>query len=188
MMTGLITSRLGRRVLWTATILGITGLILQEAGRHPMELYEKRIISGNIEDVWRIATDVDRWSEWDPHEEAAQIYGPFEVGTEAYSKPRGGPAAHWRLTEVSNGESWSLVNPMRIGTLKVHNRYTEMPDGRVLCEKTMQVSGWILKTLFKLHFEKETRMDMHATWIALEQYMVPQTADGAADASVGQGI
>ena len=58
---------------------------------------------------------------------------------------------------------------MWIGTLRVNNRYTQLADGRVLCEKHMQVSGWILIALFKLHFEAATRKDMQATWIALEK-------------------
>ncbi len=136
-----------------------------------MELYEQRVISGDIADVWQIATDVGRWPEWDPHEEAGEIYGPFETGTKAYSKPRGGPAAHWTLTEVTQGRSWSLINPMRIGTLKVENTYTPTGDGQVLCEKRMQVSGWVLVALFKLHFEKVTRSDMQATWVALENQL-----------------
>ena len=136
-----------------------------------MELYEKREITGRIEDVWRLATDVDRWWEWDPHEEAGEIFGPFEVGTKAFSKPRGGPAAHWTLTEVTEGRSWALTNPMRIGTLDVSNHYTELPDGKVLCEKRMQVSGWMLRALFRFHFERVTRQDMQETWIAMEDQL-----------------
>lgn len=160
------------------TLVLITGLaVLITAGGflgmntigQPMKLYEQRIISGRVEDVWSIATDVDRWPEWDPHEEAGELFGRFEIGTKAYSKPRGGPGAHWTLTEVTENRSWSLINPMRIGTLKVDNLYTAMPDGRVLCEKTMNVSGWILVALFKLHFESATRKDMQATWSALEE-------------------
>lgn len=149
--------------------LTLVGFLISGAYGTPMELYERKVISGNLEDVWYVATDVDRWPEWDPHEEAGEIYGPFEEGTRAYSKPRGGPGANWVLTEVTENRSWSLLNKMRIGTLKVENRYTPQPDGQVLCEKTMQVSGWILVSLFKLHFETVTRRDMQETWVALEK-------------------
>lgn len=150
-------------------LLTFAAVVLQNIYRQPMDLYEKRIISGGIEEVWRVATDVNRWPEWDPHEEAGEIYGPFIEGTSAYSKPRGGPGAHWTLTEVTENQSWSLINPMWIGTLRVENRYTQLPEGRVLCEKHMQVSGWALVALFKLHFEAATRKDMQATWAALEK-------------------
>jgi len=150
-------------------LLTVAAVVFQNVYRQPMDLYEQRIISGGIEEVWRVATDVNRWPEWDPHEEAGEISGPFIEGTSAYSKPRGGPGAHWRLTEVTKNRSWSLINPMWIGTLRVENRYTQLPEGRVLCEKHMQVSGWILVALFKLHFETATRKDMQATWVALEK-------------------
>lgn len=80
-----------------------------------MKLREERIIKGNISDVWRIATDVVNWPKWDPHEEAGEIYGPFQAGTKGYSKPRGGPAAHWVLSQVDKEHSWSLINRMAIG-------------------------------------------------------------------------
>jgi len=150
-------------------LLAVAAVILQNIYRQPMDLYEQRIISGRIEEVWRVATDVNRWPEWDPHEKAGEIYGPFIEGTSAYSKPRGGPGAHWTLTEVTENRSWSLINPMWIGTLRVENRYTQLPEGRVLCEKHMQVSGWMLVALFNLHFETATRKDMQATWVALEK-------------------
>lgn len=134
-----------------------------------MELREERVISGDLADVWRVATDVVRWPEWDPHEEAGEIYGAFCAGTKAYSKPRGGPAARWELTEVTPESSWSLVNRMLIGTLEVQNRYSRLPENRVLCEKRMRVSGWVLRLLFRLHYAKVTRSDMQATWVALER-------------------
>lgn len=174
-MRNVINRRRQTSLIFTgiAALLTFGGFLSCGAYRQPMELYEQRIISGNVKEVWRIVTDVERWPEWDPHEEAGEIYGPFRVGTNAYSKPRGGPGAHWRITDVKEGESWSLINPMRIGTLEVDNRYTQMSDGQVLCEKTMQVSGWILVTLFKIHFEAETRKDMQATWVALEKRANP---------------
>jgi hypothetical protein len=134
-----------------------------------MELREERVIMGGLADVWQVATDVARWPDWDPHEEAGEIYGTFQTGTKAYSKPRGGPAAHWELTEVTAERSWSLINRMPIGTLEVENRYEQLAGNRVRCEKTMRVSGWFLRLLFRLHYAKATRSDMQATWIALER-------------------
>lgn len=134
-----------------------------------MELHEERVIAGDLSTVWRVATDVARWPDWDPHEEAGEIYGAFRAGTRAYSKPRGGPAAHWMLTEVVPERSWSLVNRMPIGTLEVENRYWALPGHRVRCARTMRVSGLPLRLLFRMHYAKVTRQDMQSTWIALEK-------------------
>ncbi|MEO0814603.1 MAG: hypothetical protein AAFY60_17210 [Myxococcota bacterium] len=58
---------------------------------------------------------------------------------------------------------------MPIGTLKVKNTYVQSEAGKVHCTRTMNVSGWLLIALFKLHYEKATRCDMHETWFALEE-------------------
>lgn len=163
-----ISSKILTRGTIVVSVMAVIAVSTYGAFRQPMELYEQRIISGDINDIWHVATDVARWPEWDPHEEAGEIYGPFAVGTKAFSKPRGGPSANWQLTEVTVGKSWALINPMPIGTLRVQNLYSQTDDGKVLCEKTMQVSGWVLVALFKLHFATKTREDMQATWIALE--------------------
>jgi hypothetical protein len=138
-----------------------------------MKIYEERVISGDINNVWRIATDVNAWPSWDPHEESAQIHGLFVMGTKGESQPRGGPAAKWVLTRVEDKKVWSLINKMPIGTLNVENRYEALPDNKVRCEKTMIVSG-LLVLLFWIHFEKVTREDMQATWEALEKEVAKQ--------------
>jgi hypothetical protein len=46
-----------------------------------MKIYGERIIAGDINIVWKIATDVNNWSNWDPHEESAELQGSFMVGT-----------------------------------------------------------------------------------------------------------
>ncbi len=133
-----------------------------------MILNETRIISGRLDDIWNISTDVDNWTTWDPHEEKAKLHGPFVVGTKGYSKPRGGPDAHWVITDVQPRTKWALLNKMPIGSLAVTNTFEAMQDGKVKCGKEMVVSGLILNLLFKLHFAKATRKDMHDTWHALE--------------------
>jgi Polyketide cyclase / dehydrase and lipid transport len=138
-----------------------------------MKIDEERVINGDIDTVWRIATDVNRWSTWDPHEEAAEIHGPFEVGTNGTSKPRGGPAARWVLTKVENKKAWALRNKMLIGTIEKEIRYEPLPGGKIRCEDTMIVRGPLVM-LFWLRFERMTRADMQATWAQLEKEVAKQ--------------
>jgi hypothetical protein len=133
-----------------------------------MKIHGERTIKGTIDDVWRISTAVNAWPSWDPHEEAAEILGPFTVGTKGTSKPKGGPAANWILTKVEPKTRWSLINKMLVGTLEVENVYVPLPDNQVRCERTMIVSG-LLVPLFWIYFAKLVQEDMQATWIALEQ-------------------
>jgi hypothetical protein len=138
-----------------------------------MIIHGEKIINGSLENVWNISTDVNNWPSWDPHEEAAHINGEFKVGTTGTSKPRGGPAAKWILTKVEVNKVWSLINKMPIGTLKVENIYTELPENKVKCERIIIISG-LLVILFWLHFRKETLKDMQATWVALEEEIKKQ--------------
>lgn len=138
-----------------------------------MRIYGERIINGDIESIWRIATDVNAWPSWDPHEEAAELYGPFAVGTKGSSQPRGGPAAKWILTKVEDKKIWSLINKMPVGTLHVENRYEPLADQKVRCERTMIVTG-LLVPLFWIYFAKLVKKDMQATWEALEKEVAKQ--------------
>ena len=135
-----------------------------------MILNEMQVINGALDRIWRIAVDVDNWTAWDPHEKKSEIYGPFAVGTKGYSKPRGGPEAHWIITDVEFQKQWSLLNKMPIGSLAVTNSYEKLAGEKVRCGKKMVVSGLILNLLFWIHFAKVTRRDMHETWEALEKH------------------
>lgn len=138
-----------------------------------MKIYGEKIIKGDIDSVWKIATDVNAWSSWDPHELAAELHGPFVVGTKGSSQPKGGPAAQWVLTRVEDKKFWSLLNKMPVGTLDVENRYEALPEHKVRCERTMIVSG-LLVPLFWIYFAKLVKKDMQATWEALEKEVAKQ--------------
>lgn len=133
-----------------------------------MKIYGERIIEWNLDTIWDISTDVDNWPNWDPHEESAKLYGPFEVWTNGVSQPRGGPVAKWTITTIEKKKTWSLINKMPVGTLRVTNNYEVLPNNKVHCERIMIVSGFLVP-LFWLYFAKLVREDMQSTWIALEK-------------------
>ncbi len=140
----------------------------KSACRARLKIHEERVITGDIDTLWQIVTDVNAWPTWDPHEEAAELHGPFRVGAIGTSKPRGGPAARWTITKVEEKNAWALKNRMLIGTIEKEIRYEPLTGGKIRCEDTMFVSG-PLRLLFWLRFEKMTREDMHATWAQLEK-------------------
>jgi Polyketide cyclase / dehydrase and lipid transport len=154
--------------LGSESTLAISSAPDKGTGRARLKIHEERVINGDIDTVWRIVTDVNAWPAWDPHEEAAEIHGPFAAGTSGTSKPRGGPAARWTLTKVEEKKAWALINKMLIGTIEKEIRYEPLPGGKIRCEDTMFVSG-PLRLLFWLRFEKMTREDMQATWVQLEK-------------------
>ena len=131
------------------------------------EIREETTIGGDIASVWAVATDVASWPAWDPHEQAARLDGPFAAGTTGWSKPNGGPAAAWTLTDVVERSRWASECALPGGKLSGVNEYEPVGDGRVRCTRTIRVTGPLVP-LFRLYFGRGIRRDMFRTWAALE--------------------
>lgn len=52
--------------------------------------------------VFAVFRDVRRWPDWDPNTEAAELYGPFQMGTRGRVKPTGGEAYPLVITRVEH--------------------------------------------------------------------------------------
>ncbi len=128
---------------------------------------EEMVIEGDIAAVWQVATDVDNWPSWDPHEQKARIDGPFAAGTKGWNKPRGAPAGSFTITEVEPERMWSARAGIPFGSLRGVNRYEPLGDGRVRVSKVFEVHG-PFAPIFRLIWEKAVRSDMHLTFQALQ--------------------
>lgn len=126
-----------------------------------------RTITGDPAAIWRLVTDVGNWPTWDPHEEAARLDGEFAVGSTGWSKPRGGPATTWTITEVAERRSWASECGLPGGKLSGRTEFTDRGDGTVRCVKTIDVSGPLVP-LFRLWFGKRIRADLDRTFAAME--------------------
>jgi hypothetical protein len=148
------------------------------------EFFAETTIEGTASRAWEILTDVDRWSEWDPHEEAARIEGPFAVGSSVWAKPRGGPASTATIAAVEEGRSWTNDCPLPGGRLLGRTELEQHGEGRLRIRKTMQISG-PLTPLFRLYYGRRIRRDMFLTFEALEARMAaaPEAVARAAGAS-----
>ena len=135
------------------------------------EFSESTIIKADLARAWAITTDVNAWPSWDPHEVDARINGPFEVGTVGWSKPNGGPATEWTITEVTPLQRWASECPLPGGKITGVNAFTKIDDDRIQCTKTIRVFG-PLAVLFRWYFGRKMRKDMHKTWAALERRCV----------------
>jgi hypothetical protein len=127
----------------------------------------QRTINGNLTAIWQLVTDVANWPSWDPHEEAARLDGEFVVGGTGWSKPHGGPATTWTITEVVEQHSWASECGLPGGKLSGRSEFTDLGDGTVRCAKTIDVTGPLVP-LFRLWFGRRIRADLHRTFAALE--------------------
>jgi hypothetical protein len=131
------------------------------------EITAETVISGDLETVWAIQADVDGLPTWDPHEEAARLDGPFAAGSTRWSKPRGGPATDWTITEVVPLSLWASECGLPGGKITGVNTFEQVQAGRIRCTKTMRVTGPLVP-LFRIYFGKRIRQDFFRTWAALE--------------------
>jgi hypothetical protein len=132
------------------------------------EIHEETVIKGDLPAVWAMVTDVGNWPSWDPHEEAARLDGAFEAGGTGWSKPRGGPATDWTITEVVPMRRWASECGLPGGRITGVNTFSAAGDGQVRCTKTVRVTGPLVP-LFRFYFGRRMREDMHRTWAALEE-------------------
>ena len=132
------------------------------------EIRGEAVIEGDAAAIWAVVTDVDNWSNWDPHEERARLDGPFAVGTIGFSKPKGAPGTEWTLTEVVPERRWASECPLPGGKLRGCCTFDPVSDGKVRVTKTIWVTGPLVP-LFRLYFGRQIRRDMFRTWAALER-------------------
>jgi len=86
------------------------------------------MVEGQAEDLWRVWTDVDRWAEWDPHEEEARLIDAFTVGGKGYAKPAGAPGGAFSLLEVARPYRWVSAAPLPGGGALIMQHTIEPVD------------------------------------------------------------
>lgn len=69
--------------------------------------YSKTFQGIQKEDVWRIWTDVNSWSQWHGDLDYCKMEGSFEIGNHFMLKPKGMRAVKIILTEVNAGHSFT---------------------------------------------------------------------------------
>ncbi|MBU6152980.1 MAG: SRPBCC family protein [Bdellovibrionales bacterium] len=92
------------------------------------------------EQVWKLWTDVQAWSQWDHEVEVSSLEGAFVVGAQGVLKPRGGPMTRFTLTRVEPPVAFSNRSSLPLATLDfVHTLRTE--DGETVIEHQVTMRG-----------------------------------------------
>jgi hypothetical protein len=92
------------------------------------------------ERVWHLWTDVPNWHEWDTGLKTAQLNGPFAAGTSGTLVPLKGLPAHFILTEVIPGQSYTIQTRLPLGSLYVR-RVLRVENGQTLFTHNVWFSG-----------------------------------------------
>jgi hypothetical protein len=125
-------------------------------------------VDAEVDSLWAVWTDLERYPEWDPREEVMRLDGPFAEGTTGFSKqtgPRaGGPI---RITRVETPVRFTIETPLPAGRLVLDHWLEPSGPGRVLLRKRYEVHG-PMSVAFRLFYASRIRAELPATFRALE--------------------
>jgi uncharacterized membrane protein len=108
-----------------------------------MRYVESVEIAADLDRVWAVQTDVERWPEWLPTVTSLRRLepGPFVLGSSArLEQPRLRPAV-WRVTEIDPPRLFVWESDSPGVHSRGEHRAEPLPDGRVRAELVMVQTG-----------------------------------------------
>lgn len=108
-----------------------------------MRFAETVEISADLDRVWAVQIDVERWPEWTPSVRSARRLepGPFTIGSSARLTQPGLRPAVWRVTEIDPPRAFVWESSSPGVRSRGEHRLVPLPDGRVRAELVMVQSG-----------------------------------------------
>ena len=76
-----------------------------------MIIKDEVAVEADIDHVWNVFTDVERWPQWTESVSTARVVdgGRLEMGTRVRMKQPRLPAMEWVVTSIDVGRSWTWV-------------------------------------------------------------------------------
>ncbi|MBP2616269.1 SRPBCC family protein [Chryseobacterium jejuense] len=101
------------------------------------------------EQIWKLATDVDRWKDWDETVEYSTLLGEFKEGESFILKPKGGPKVKIKLIEIIPLQKFTDLTSFPLAKMYGEHIYEETENG-LRITITMTVTGLLSKLWIKL--------------------------------------
>ncbi|MBA3944779.1 MAG: SRPBCC family protein [Herpetosiphonaceae bacterium] len=109
--------------------------------------------AATAEQIWRVWTDVNNWTSWDPHALEAKLKGEFVDGSSIYYKPKDAPAGDNALSGVVPNKQWITTSSTPFGKLVFTHTITDNGASRAVTEH-MDANG-LIAPLFKRIWAKK---------------------------------
>ncbi len=111
----------------------------------PLVGYGDILIDASLERVWRLETNINYWSEWQPDVVEAKLEGKLAVGT----------VFHWRAAGVNITSRIDELEKQRrvgwtgdsLGMHAIHNWEFEQRDDGVKVRTEESISGWLAQII-----------------------------------------
>ena len=112
----------------------------------------------NKEVIWKVWSDVENWKEWDKSVEWSSIDGRFELGAKGKLKPKEGPLAKFKLTEVEKFKKFTDEAKLPLTKLQfIHEMNCNNGDTEITHK--IRITG-ILTFLFSRVIGKKLEKDL----------------------------
>jgi hypothetical protein len=92
------------------------------------------------EQMWKLFSDVNNWSNWDEGVDFAKLDGPFEKGNHFMFQPKGGPKLKIGIVEATENKSFTDCTRFPLATMYGEHTFEETSEGLKLTT-TMKVKG-----------------------------------------------
>jgi|1185.fasta_scaffold131510_2 hypothetical protein len=94
----------------------------------------------DIDKLWTVWSDVDRWHEWQPDLEFAKLNGPFATGSTFTLRPKGGPTVQIELLAVDPGRRFTDLTRFPLGRMYGDHVFVVRGD-EIEIQTTVRVEG-----------------------------------------------
>jgi len=93
------------------------------------------------EAVWKVLSDLDRWTDWDTSMEAVALQGPFEVGSEVSMTPTGQDPITSVITGIRANEYYADRTEFGGVVLSFSHTLVPLPGGGTRVVHRLEIDG-----------------------------------------------
>lgn len=93
------------------------------------------------EPIWRVLSDVDRWTDWDTSMDSVTLQGPLAVGTAVLMTPKGQEPIRSVITELRDNELHADETVFGGVTLRFSHALARLPDGGTRVTFRVEIDG-----------------------------------------------
>lgn len=120
-------------------------------------------INAGIEKVWKVLTDIDKWTQWQTDISKSKLSGKLAPGN-TFNWKSGGAKIQSRLHTVNPFKSFGWTGKA-LGMSAIHNWTLSEKDGKVMVLVEESMEGFLVG-LFKKAFRKNLEKGMQ-NWLEL---------------------
>lgn len=100
------------------------------------EVEHSEVARADPDRAWALLTDVETWPSWNPGVAQASLEGPFEPGSEGYTRAEAGPRSRLRVVEVDPDARRVVTETvLKLAVLRFEHELTPGDDGLRISHK-----------------------------------------------------